>query len=48
MRNWKNWLIIKKVRQIFCKHKMWGVKIKEDYLEYTCLHCDFKKNQKRP
>lgn len=44
----KNWTILKKIKMWFCPHKMWGVKVGEDYLNYTCLHCGIIKQKKRP
>lgn len=47
MKNWKNWKIVKLIRILYCPHKMWGVKVGEDYLNYTCLHCGVTKQKKR-
>lgn len=48
MKNWKNWAVFQKIRMWLCAHRMWGVKVEGDYLNYTCLQCGLTKQQKRP
>ena len=40
--------ILKKIKMWFCSHKMWGVKVGDTHLNYTCLQCGLTKQQKRP
>ena len=48
MKNWKNWTVFQKIRMWLCAHRMWGVKVGDTYLHYTCLQCGLTKEQKRP